>query len=86
MNTNTAHTIDFSQPGPLGYAVCTRCDRFITLAEWVDTRCPSGQEQAPSVPCRCEHGEASHHHLEHCTHENCPCRRYRPAAENSSHE
>ena len=74
MTIFTYHTLDFSLPAPLQAAVCRRCDSFVTMAEWVDTTCPG-------VPCRCGHGEASHHNLDHCTHEDCPCRRYVPAEE-----
>ena len=34
-----------------------------------------------TAPCECDHGEASHRHLENCTHEDCPCRCYYPKEE-----
>ena len=66
--------LDFSQPTPMGFCVCARCGEIVTKEQWATERCTA-------VPCRCGHGEASHHHLEHCTHEDCVCRRYVPAEE-----
>lgn len=34
--------------------------------------------------CVCGHPKQVHHHLDECAHEDCPCRVYRPAEEETA--
>lgn len=45
----TYHALDFSLPAPTGYAICGRCNNFITTLGCYDATCPASFGRAPAI-------------------------------------
>ncbi len=53
----TYHALDFAQPAPTGYAICGRCEHFVSKEQFLDESCPTtfGKTEEPgkTMPLEC---------------------------------
>lgn len=45
-----SHDLDFSQPTPMGFARCRRCDGYFTMEQYLEWRCEGAPAEARRAP------------------------------------
>jgi hypothetical protein len=43
------HDLAFAEPAPSGYAICRRCDNFISRDQFLEESCPASFGRAPEI-------------------------------------